>query len=87
MTHGAPASFAAVNAEPQLFERRLRLDDDGVRAGVDQRLRLLTERLAHLLLGELAVRLHQPAERPDVADHVPVAAAERLAGDARRRPR
>ena len=50
MMHGAPASFAASIAEPQLFERGLRLDDDRVGAGVDQRLRLLVERLAHLLL-------------------------------------
>ena len=34
---------------PQLFERGLRLDDDRVGAGVDERLGLLAERLAHLL--------------------------------------
>ena len=86
MTHGAPASLAASIAERQLFERRLRLDDDRVGAGVDERLGLLVERVAHLRLGEVAVRLHQPAERADVAEDVAVAAAERLARDLDARP-
>ena len=70
-----------LDAELQLLERRLRLDDDRVGAGVDERLRLLGERVAHLRFGELAVRLHQAAERADVADDVAVASAERLARD------
>ncbi len=41
----APACFRRLDAERQLFERSLRLDDDRVRAGVDQRLRLLLEGL------------------------------------------
>ena len=38
----------AAMPEAQLLERRLRFDDDRVGAGVDQGLRLLGERVAHL---------------------------------------
>ncbi len=48
MTHGAPASLAAVDGQAQLFERRLRFDDDGVGAGVDERLGLFGERAPDL---------------------------------------
>ena len=87
MTHARARLLRRLDANRQLLERRLRLDDDGVGAGVDQGPGLLVERLAHLRLGEVAVRLHQPAERPDVADDVAVAAAERLARDRRPPPR
>ena len=86
MTHGAPASFAACDAQQQFLERRLRLDDDGVGAGIDQRLGLLVERVAHLGLGEIAVRLHQSAERTDVADDVAGLARRTPRGRSRRRP-
>ena len=81
MMHGAPAALRGFDADQQFFERRLRFDDDGVGAGIDQRLGLLVEGLAHLRFGEIAVGLHQAAERADVADHVAVAAAECLARD------
>ena len=72
-----------VDAEAQLLQRGLRLDDDGVGAGIDQGLGLLGEGVAHLLLGEVAEGFHEPAERADVADDVAVAAdgAKRLAGN------
>ena len=57
-----------------------------VGAGLDERLGLLLKASRDLRLGEIAVGLHQAAERADVADHVARAAAERLARDARRRP-
>ena len=79
--HGAPAALAASIAELQLLERGLRLDDDRVGAAVDEGLGLLVERVAHLRLGEVAVGLHQAAERADVAEHVAGLAAERLARD------
>ena len=86
MTHGAPASCAAVIARQQLFERRLRLDDEGVGAGPDQRLGLLGERAPDFVLGEVAVRLHQAAKRPDISEHPPVPAAERRPRDFHARP-
>jgi hypothetical protein len=81
ITQAAPASFAACDPDAQLFERRLRLDDDGVGAGIHQRFRLLGEGGAHVVFGEVAVRLHKAAERTDIADDVAGAAVERLAGD------
>ncbi len=82
MTHGAPASLRGLDAQQQFLERGLRFDDDGVGAGIHQRLRLLVEGVAHLRFGEIAVGLHQPAERADIADRrSPSPAAEGLARD------
>ena len=81
ITHGAPASLAAAMAEADLLQRGLRLDHDGVGAGVDQRRRLLAKRVAYRVLRNVAVRLHQPPERPDVADHEARLGTERGARD------
>ena len=46
---------------------------------VDQRRGLFFEGAAHLGFGEVAERLQQAAEGPDVAEHVAIFAAEGLA--------
>jgi hypothetical protein len=56
----------------------LRLDDDGIDAGVHECGGLLEKGVTDLGLGELAVRFHEPPEWADVADDVPRPAAERL---------
>ena len=48
MTHGAPASLAAVDGEEQLLQGSLGLDDERVGAGADQGFRLLCERAPDL---------------------------------------
>ena len=86
MTHGAPGGFGGLDAQQQLFQRRLRFDDDGVGAGVDQRLGLLVEGIAHLRFREIAVGFHQSAEGADVADDVAVADRQTLRGRCDGRP-
>jgi hypothetical protein len=56
----------------------LGLDDDRVGAGVDEGLGLFGERGADFVFGELAVGLHEAAERADVADDVAVLSMIRL---------
>ena len=85
MTHGAPASFAASMPRRSSSSDGLRFDDDGIGAGIHQRLRLLLEGGAHLLFGEVAVGFHQAAERADIADHVAFPRAERLRARSPRR--
>ncbi len=72
--------------DSELLERGLGLDDDRVDTARDQRLRLLGERLFDERLGYLAVRLHEPAERTDVAENVSFAPIKSPARDLGRRP-
>ncbi len=81
MTHGAPASFAAVMARSSSSSDVCVSMMIASAPALDERLGLLGERPPDLVLGEVAVRLHQPAERPDVAEHPAFPAAERGARD------
>ena len=84
--HGAPALLRRLDADQQLLERGLRLDDDGVRAGLHQSRGLFFERAAHLVFGEFAEGLQQAAERADVAEHVAVSVAKGLRARSPRPP-
>ena len=70
--------------ELQLLEGRLGLDDDAVGAASTSACACSRNARSTSRRRDLAVGLHQPAERTDVAEHV-AASAERLARDAGRR--
>ena len=69
MMHGAPGGLGGVNGDADFVERRLGLDDDGIRAGFNQRPGLFLVSGSRLLLRQVAVRLQNRAERAEVAEH------------------
>ncbi len=73
--------LCGVDGHAEFFQRRLRFDDDGIYAGIDEGFGLLCESGTHLGFGEISVRLHQAAEGSDVADDKADAIAEGLTGD------
>ena len=74
--------FGGVNGEADFVQRRLGLDDDGIRAGFNQRPGLFLVGGARLFLRQVAVRFQDRAERAKVAEHKTLAPAKRLARDA-----
>ena len=81
MMQEAPASFDARDGEQQLFERRLRFDDERVGSGLDEGRRLFDERASDFVFGEVAIRFHQSAKRPDVTEHPALSTGKGSAGD------
>ncbi len=79
MTHAAPAFFAASRPSCSSSSDVCVSMMIASRACRDESLGLLVERLANGRLRNVAVRLHQPAERTDVADHPAFATSERFA--------
>ena len=75
---GRPRFLGLLNADAELFESGLGLDDDCVDASLNERFGLLGERIADPLRWDVAVGLHQAAKRPNVAQDEPWPVAERL---------
>ncbi len=79
---GRSSRFGRLNREAQFLQRSLRLEDERVRAGLDERTRLFFEGRAALGLRQFAVRLEQRTQGADVAQHITRLAAKGLARDA-----
>ena len=72
-----------VNRHAELFQRRLRLDDDGIHPGFDERASLLRVSGVRVRVRQISVRFENRTERPQISQHKAVAPVECLARDAR----